>query len=133
MFWLTDVFTGTDSARAMRSYETRARAARAGLARRMFRTVGRITIGAMHASASRLRTAGRRRALVRATAAMDEHQLNDIGLTPDDVELLNRGEWPARLLDHGDAPAPAGPAKPASGVSVAHRDDRQERDWRRAA
>jgi len=39
MFWLSDVFTGTESAQRMSHYEARARGARARLVRQLFAVI----------------------------------------------------------------------------------------------
>jgi len=44
MFWLSDVFTGTETAQNMRLYEKRARAARARISRQIFVAAGRAVL-----------------------------------------------------------------------------------------
>jgi len=76
MFWLSDVFTATDTAKNMRLYEIRARAARTRILRRAFSaTAGAVLrIGASVGG----RIASRRRAPDRTMDRVDEHMLMDI-------------------------------------------------------
>jgi len=137
MFWLSDVFTGTDSARLMRQYEVRARAARTRATRRTFSAFGHVlkSVGmtATRGTTARLRAWNERRKLVHALDNMEDRLLVDIGLARDDVETLNRGEWPERIAEKSEKPA----ARIAMGAELHGRDGNAESrcapSWRRAA
>jgi len=135
MFWLSDVTTGTDTARSLRHYEVQARAARAGAVRRAFAGAGRGLLGLGAASrglVARARDRRQRRRTVRDLHYLDDHLLADIGLTRGDVDLLHRGQWPTRYADGWQEPKTTVVAgtkdRPADGG-----DDQQDADWQRAA
>jgi len=99
MFWLAEVFNGSISPEEMQRYEQRARRERAEAFHGLLSGLGRGLSRGVAAVGRAMRARYRRRRTVRQLRGLDDHMLADIGLTRDDLYLLNRGEWPTRLPD----------------------------------
>lgn len=103
MFWLAEVFNGSISQEEMRRYEQWAHKERAETLQRLFTAAGRGLARRAKAIGSVMQSRYQRRQAARHLRGLDDHLLADIGLTRDDLYLLNRGRWPTRLAD---APTP---------------------------
>lgn len=138
MFWLAEVFNGSISQEEMRRYEQWAHKERADTLQRLFTAAGRGMARSAKAIGSVMRSRHQRRQAVRHLRDLDDYLLADIGLSRDDLYLLNRGQWPTRLHDAPTSRQNVGTASQATDQApntTATGGEEQDTavDWQRAA